>query len=147
MLLQIPHAARRLAAGRSFAPVSCPYLLTSSSPPKSSLIHTPRFTSLRPHSLTSSSIGQRYCSSHTRYRMSGETPQTPKELRKYLQQSHDRIFENNKQWAEEMKKKKPEFFTDLSAGQAPDYLWIGESIAPSRPHCHYRLNLNKERFG
>ncbi|KAF1938585.1 carbonic anhydrase [Clathrospora elynae] len=48
-----------------------------------------------------------------------------KEVRKYLQQSHDRIFENNKKWAEEMRKKKPEFFTDLSAGQAPEYLWIG----------------------
>ncbi|CAA9958999.1 hypothetical protein CFE70_002518 [Pyrenophora teres f. teres 0-1] len=49
----------------------------------------------------------------------------PKEVRKYLQQSHDRIFENNKKWAEEMKAKKPEFFSDLSAGQAPEYLWIG----------------------
>jgi carbonic anhydrase len=50
------------------------------------------------------------------------------EVRKYLQQSHDRIFENNKKWADEMRKKKPEFFTDLTAGQAPEYLWIGESI-------------------
>lgn len=53
-------------------------------------------------------------------------PTTPKEVRKYLQQSHDRIFENNKKWAEEMRKKKPEFFKDLSAGQAPEYLWIGK---------------------
>lgn len=52
--------------------------------------------------------------------------EAPKEVRKYLQQSHDRIFENNKKWAEEMKAKKPEFFSDLSAGQAPEYLWIGE---------------------
>lgn len=52
-------------------------------------------------------------------------PSTPKEVRKYLQQSHDRIFENNKKWAEEMRKKKPEFFKDLSAGQSPEYLWIG----------------------
>jgi carbonic anhydrase len=52
----------------------------------------------------------------------------PQEVRKYLQQSHDRIFENNKKWAEEMKKKKPEFFENLSAGQAPEYLWIGELI-------------------
>jgi carbonic anhydrase len=50
----------------------------------------------------------------------------PKEVRKYLQQSHDRIFENNKKWAEEMRKKNPGFFKDLSAGQAPEYLWIGE---------------------
>jgi carbonic anhydrase len=50
----------------------------------------------------------------------------PKEVRKYLQQSHDRIFENNKKWADEMRKKNPGFFKDLSAGQAPEYLWIGE---------------------
>ncbi|KAL6157954.1 hypothetical protein ACJQWK_08009 [Exserohilum turcicum] len=47
------------------------------------------------------------------------------EVRKYLQQSHDRIFENNKKWADEMKKKNPAFFDHLSAGQAPEYLWIG----------------------
>jgi carbonic anhydrase len=52
----------------------------------------------------------------------------PKEVRKYLQQSHDRIFENNKRWADEMKAKNPEFFDSLSAGQSPEYLWIGESI-------------------
>ena len=57
-----------------------------------------------------------------------EDPQTTQEVKKYLQQSHDRIFENNKKWADEMAKKKPEFFRDLSAGQSPDYLWIGESI-------------------
>lgn len=51
-----------------------------------------------------------------------------KEMKKYLQQSHDRIFENNKKWAEEQKAKHPEFFEKLSAGQSPEYLWIGESI-------------------
>lgn len=58
--------------------------------------------------------------------MAAEDPEKTKEVRKYLQQSHDRIFENNKNWADEMRKKKPEFFTDLTAGQAPEYLWIGE---------------------
>jgi hypothetical protein len=63
----------------------------------------------------------------------------PKEVRKYLQQSHDRIFENNKRWAEEMKSKNPEFFTSLSAGQSPEYLWIGESIPVlSAQHPHLR---------
>jgi len=61
--------------------------------------------------------------------MAGQEATTPKEVRKYLQVSHDRIFENNKRWAEEMKQKKPEFFKDLSAGQAPEYLWIGESVS------------------
>jgi carbonic anhydrase len=57
--------------------------------------------------------------------MASEDPEKTKEVRKYLQQSHDRIFENNKKWADEMKTKKPEFFKDLAAGQAPEYLWIG----------------------
>ena len=69
-----------------------------------------------------------------------EDPQTTMEVKKYLQQSHDRIFENNKKWAEEMQKKKPEFFRDLSAGQAPDYLWIGESNPmPSLTYKHTGL--------
>ncbi|PSN68319.1 carbonic anhydrase [Corynespora cassiicola Philippines] len=46
-------------------------------------------------------------------------------VRKYLQESHDRIFESNRKWAEEQKQKHPEFFKNLSAGQSPDYLWIG----------------------
>ena len=50
----------------------------------------------------------------------------PKEVRKYLHQSHDRIFENNKKWADEMRKRNPSFFSNLTAGQAPEYLWIGE---------------------
>ena len=43
----------------------------------------------------------------------------------HLQESHDRIFENNRAWAAKQKEKDPEFFTKLSAGQEPDYLWIG----------------------
>lgn len=47
------------------------------------------------------------------------------EIRKYLQQTHDKIFESNKKWAEEQRAKNPEFFEKLDAGQSPDYLWIG----------------------
>jgi carbonic anhydrase len=56
----------------------------------------------------------------------GEPPATPKEVKRYLQQSHDRIFENNKKWATEQKAKHPEFFEKLAQGQSPDYLWIGK---------------------
>jgi chlorite dismutase len=64
--------------------------------------------------------------------MASEDPERTKEVRKYLQQSHDRIFENNKKWADEMRAKKPEFFKDLTAGQAPEYLWIGTyNLSPS----------------
>ena len=35
------------------------------------------------------------------------------------------LFENNRQWAEQMREKHPDFFDELAAGQSPDYLWIG----------------------
>jgi hypothetical protein len=63
--------------------------------------------------------------------MASEDPEKVKEVRKYLQQSHDRIFDNNKKWAAKMKEENPGFFSDLSAGQSPEYLWIGKSICIS----------------
>jgi carbonic anhydrase len=88
-------------------------------------------------------LGARHCSNHAnamsddnqrpqkavKYSRSDRDldSQPPQEVRKYLQQSHDRIFDNNKKWVEEMKKKRPEFFENLSAGQSPEYLWIGTS--------------------
>ncbi|PGH02840.1 hypothetical protein AJ80_08790 [Polytolypa hystricis UAMH7299] len=47
------------------------------------------------------------------------------DVTKYLKQSHDRIFENNRKWAAEKAAKDPQFFEKLMAGQKPDYLWIG----------------------
>ncbi|KAI1077977.1 carbonic anhydrase [Whalleya microplaca] len=47
------------------------------------------------------------------------------DISKYLAQTHDRVFEQNRAWAEEHKRKDPEFFAKLSAGQNPEYLWIG----------------------
>lgn len=35
------------------------------------------------------------------------------------------LFDNNKNWAEKIKHKEPDFFTKLSGQQAPEYLWIG----------------------
>lgn len=35
------------------------------------------------------------------------------------------LFENNRQWAAEMEKKRPGFFTSLMAQQTPEYMWIG----------------------
>ncbi|KAK2793168.1 hypothetical protein FQN52_001814 [Onygenales sp. PD_12] len=49
----------------------------------------------------------------------------PADVSKYLKQSHDRLFENNKSWAAEKAAKDPHFFEKLSSGQEPDYLWIG----------------------
>ncbi|KAF4979290.1 hypothetical protein FDECE_18086 [Fusarium decemcellulare] len=55
----------------------------------------------------------------------------------YLQQSHDRLFENNRSWAEAKAKSNPSFFKDLAAGQAPEYLWIGcaDSRIPAEQIC------------
>ena len=35
------------------------------------------------------------------------------------------LFENNKQWADKITAKNPEFFQSLSEQQTPQYLWIG----------------------
>src|SRR5690606_18677687 len=35
------------------------------------------------------------------------------------------LFDNNTQWAEDIKAKNPEFFSTLSKQQTPEYLWIG----------------------
>ncbi|KAJ4144526.1 hypothetical protein LMH87_003407 [Akanthomyces muscarius] len=50
---------------------------------------------------------------------------TPKDVEEYLKQSHDRIFENNRKWATQKKEQDPGYFVSLSAGQSPNYLWIG----------------------
>jgi carbonic anhydrase len=48
-----------------------------------------------------------------------------KDVSRYLKQSHDRLFENNRAWAEEKRAQDPGFFAKISAGQTPEYLWIG----------------------
>lgn len=48
-----------------------------------------------------------------------------KDITDYLRVSHDRVFEHNRAWAEQKRASDPEFFVKLSAGQSPDYLWIG----------------------
>jgi carbonic anhydrase len=45
-------------------------------------------------------------------------------ISRYLQQSHERIFENNRKWVEEKKKEDPQFFDKLAAGQTPEYLYV-----------------------
>lgn len=47
------------------------------------------------------------------------------EISQYLKETHDRVFEHNTRWAAEKHAQDPHFFTALSAGQRPDYLWIG----------------------
>src|SRR5262249_15379275 len=35
------------------------------------------------------------------------------------------LFENNQAWARRLREQDPEFFTQLSQQQSPEYLWIG----------------------
>lgn len=96
-------------------------------------LRRPLFSALRPHIANpNSTLHPPHARSSSTFwnllgKMSGEPPSNPKEVRKYLQQSHDRIFESNRKWASEQKAKHPEFFEKLAQGQSPDYLWIGES--------------------
>jgi len=43
---------------------------------------------------------------------------------KYLEDSHERIFANNRKWVAAMKAEDPEFFDKLQAGQQPEYLCV-----------------------
>ncbi|OTA01437.1 carbonic anhydrase [Trichoderma parareesei] len=52
-------------------------------------------------------------------------PEHDHDVERYLRENHQRLFENNRKWAAERLKQDPEFFTRLSAGQSPEYLWIG----------------------
>ncbi|KAK1958715.1 carbonic anhydrase [Colletotrichum sublineola] len=68
---------------------------------------------------TFSHFAPRRTSNRPDRKMAGE------DIEKYLKQTHDRVFDNNRRWAEEKKKQDPNFFVSLSQGQAPEYLWIG----------------------
>lgn len=51
---------------------------------------------------------------------------TPRPVREPLHvQTLSRLFENNRAWAEDLRRQDPDFFLKLSRQQAPDYLWIG----------------------
>ncbi|KAM4066241.1 carbonic anhydrase domain-containing protein [Hirsutella rhossiliensis] len=52
-------------------------------------------------------------------------PPPPEDLTRYLRQSHDRLFANNRAWAADKQQRDPGYFARLSAGQSPEYLWIG----------------------
>ncbi|MBT4978389.1 MAG: carbonate dehydratase [Gemmatimonadetes bacterium] len=49
------------------------------------------------------------------------------------------LFDRNVAWASEIKEENPDFFTELSKQQAPDYLWIG--CSDSRVPANQIVNL------
>src|SRR6187431_812302 len=42
-----------------------------------------------------------------------------------MPQSIEQLFENNRNWAEQISRRDPDFFLKLSRQQTPKYLWIG----------------------
>lgn len=72
---------------------------------------------------SSSSKKPSHCSATTKHTCAADMPQT--DIVSYLEQSQERIFENNRAWAKGQKEKDPEYFEKLGAGQKPEYLWIG----------------------
>ncbi|KAF4508164.1 hypothetical protein G6O67_004579 [Ophiocordyceps sinensis] len=54
-----------------------------------------------------------------------DDPAAQQDLTRYLGQSHDRIFDHNRAWAADKQQRDPGYFARLSAGQSPEYLWIG----------------------
>ncbi len=51
----------------------------------------------------------------------------------------DSLFANNIKWAEDIKRKDPEYFSTLAQQQTPEYLWIG--CSDSRVPANQLLNL------
>ena len=49
------------------------------------------------------------------------------------------LLENNQHWADDIKKKQPDFFETLSKQQSPEYLWIG--CSDSRVPANEIVNL------
>ena len=49
------------------------------------------------------------------------------------------LFDMNRAWADEIKQNNPDFFTELSKQQAPEYLWIG--CSDSRVPANQIVNL------
>ncbi len=123
--LQFSHVARELAAVRSTISILCPTFLSTASSRTCSR-WTPASSGSPICYPLGKSIAKRYFFSYPRRPAMSKEPQATREVRKYLQQSHERIFENNKKWADEMRKRNPEFFKSLDAGQSPEYLWIGK---------------------
>ncbi|KAJ3462194.1 hypothetical protein MRS44_010747 [Fusarium solani] len=116
-------------------------LLSSSSSSFSSSV-TSRSTSLFLSSARRSILHPRFASSKSsppppQLSRSDWRKMAEQDITKYLQQSHDRLFDNNRSWAEAKAKHNPDFFKNLSAGQAPEYLWIGcaDSRIPAEQIC------------
>lgn len=56
--------------------------------------------------------------------MSSSVPKKAVDMQKYLKQSLETLFKNNRDWASSKRSSDPAFFDKLADGQAPNYLWV-----------------------
>ena len=85
-------------------------------------LRNPAFTSYHQQYPT---LGNRYYSSSSA--ASGPTEDDDMN-RKFIETSHDRIFDNNRKWVAAMQASDPKYFEKLSSGQIPDYLYGSYSL-------------------
>ncbi|ORY72074.1 carbonic anhydrase [Pseudomassariella vexata] len=109
-------------SGSHHAPQQTPYIFTSALNPTPTYTTTTILT--RSYSSTtkpSSTIPSAAASEadHFDWRKMAELN------REHLKKDHKKVFEHNRAWAAHQTTQDPDFFTKLSAGQSPEYLWIG----------------------
>ncbi|KAI8626552.1 carbonic anhydrase [Xylariaceae sp. FL1651] len=96
----------------------------------SSLLSACKRRTFFPSAYRPQNFQRHYCNSHNtpsgnNGRSTISRAMADSDISQYLKQTHDRVFEHNRAWAAEQKQKNADFFTKLSAGQSPEYLWIG----------------------
>ena len=64
-------------------------------------------------------------------------PSDRKAVTRYLEQTHDKIFESNRAWVASKKGADPEFFNKLAAGQSPEYLYVLCRLLPKEAHLTF----------
>jgi hypothetical protein len=87
-------------------------------------MHLQIFRQLRLHSRPPTFTSVRLRQFQTDIKNMDETPPAQRQqvISRYIQQSQERIFENNKKWVAAKIESDPKFFDKLSIGQQPEYL-------------------------
>jgi hypothetical protein len=65
--------------------------------------------------------------------MSSSAPARAVDMHRYLKQSLEILFKNNRDWSASKRSTDPAFFDKLADGQAPKYLWVARPGFVSLP--------------